>query len=65
VTTVKPRTLILHSSNDVLVPIDDSRELLRNSGLPQTALWEVGAEHDMTDTEALRALLEAVESFRR
>jgi hypothetical protein len=50
--------------NDVLVPIDDSRELLRNSGLSDTALREVGEEHDMTDPEALRALLEAVESFR-
>jgi hypothetical protein len=62
--TVKPRTLILHSPDDVLVPIDDSRELLRNSGLPQTALREVGDEHDMTDPDALRALVLAVESFR-
>ena len=61
---VKPRTLVLHSPDDVLVPIDDSRELVRNSGLPQTAMREVGEEHDMIDPEALRALLEAVESFR-
>jgi predicted esterase len=63
--TVKPRTVVLHSPNDVLVPIDDSRELFRNSGLPQTALREVGEEHDMTDPEALRALVLAVESFQR
>ncbi len=61
-TTVKPRTLVLHSPDDVLVPIDDNREMVRNSGLPQTVLREVGEEHDMTDPEALRALLEAVES---
>jgi hypothetical protein len=62
--TVKYRTLILHSPEDVLVLIDDSRELLRNSGLPGSALRVVGEEHDMTDPEALRALLDAVESFR-
>lgn len=62
--TVKPRTLLLHSPDDVLVPIDDSRELVRNSGLPETALRVVGEEHDMTDLEALRALILAVESFR-
>jgi hypothetical protein len=50
--------------NDVLVPIDDSRELLRNSSLPETALRVVGEEHDMTDPEALRALVVGVESFR-
>lgn len=61
---VKPRTLVLHSQNDVLVPIDDSRELLRNSGLPDIPLRVIGEEHDMTDPEALRALLDAVESFR-
>jgi hypothetical protein len=63
-TTVKPGTVILHSPEDVLVPIDDSRELVRNSGLPDNALREVGEEHDMIDPEALRALVEAVESFR-
>ncbi len=63
-TTVKPRTLILHSPEDVLVPIDDSRELLRQSGLPESALRVAGEEHDLIDQAALRALLEAVESFR-
>jgi alpha-beta hydrolase superfamily lysophospholipase len=63
-TTVKPRRLILHSSEDVLVPIDDSRELMRNSGLPDKALRVVGEEHDMDDPESLQAMLEAVESFR-
>jgi hypothetical protein len=62
--TVKPHTLILHSPDDVLVPIDDSRELVRNSGLPESALRVVGEEHDRTDPEALRAWLEADDSFR-
>ena len=61
---VKPGTLVLHSPDDVLVPIDDSRELLRNSGLPESALREIGEEHDMTHPDALSALLEAVASFR-
>ena len=64
VNVVNAGTLVLHSPDDVLVPIDDSRELLRNSGLPETALREIGEEHDMTDPEALSALLDAVDSFR-
>ena len=49
--------------NDVLVPIDASRELVRNSGLPETALREVGEEHDMIDPDGMSTLLDAVESF--
>jgi hypothetical protein len=64
VNAVNASTLVLHSPDDVLVPIDDSRELLRNSGLPETALRQIGEEHDMTDPEALSALLDAVDSFR-
>ena len=44
-TTVKPNTRILHSRQDETVPFADSRELLRNSGLPESALIEVGTEH--------------------
>ena len=62
--TVKARTVVLHSLNDVLVPIDDSRELVRGSGLPETALRVVGEEHDMDDPGALQALLDAVESLK-
>ena len=32
VTSVKPSTLILHSEHDAIIPIDDSRELVSNSG---------------------------------
>src|SRR6478735_8145956 len=41
-TTVKARALVLHSPDDVLVPIDGSRELVRDSGLSETALRVVG-----------------------
>lgn len=32
-TKVKARTVILHSSDDEIVPFDDSKELVRNSGI--------------------------------
>jgi hypothetical protein len=41
-TTVKPGTVILHSEADDVIPIADSRELLRASGLPESALIVVG-----------------------
>ena len=59
--TVKPGTVILHSRADDVVPFQDSRELLSLSGLPETALMEVGREHRLADPEPLQALLRAVE----
>ena len=47
-TKVKPGTLILHSPADEVVPFADSQELLRNSGLPESALIAVGNEHRLT-----------------
>jgi hypothetical protein len=63
VATVKPETAILHSPHDDLVSIDESQELLRNSGLPKRRLVAVGEDHRMIDEAAIMALLEAVESF--
>ena len=60
-TTVKPGTVILHSQADEVVPFADSQELLRNSGLPESALIVVGNEHRLADAESLKAMLEAVE----
>ena len=40
--TVKPDTVILHSRADDVIPFVDSEELARNSGLPASALIEVG-----------------------
>jgi alpha-beta hydrolase superfamily lysophospholipase len=59
--TVKPATIILHSPADDVVPFADSRELVRNSGLPESALIAVGTDHRLADTEPLRKMLEAVE----
>ena len=60
-TTVKPKTTILHSEADETVPIADSRELLKNSGLPESALIVVGTEHRLADEESLKAMERACE----
>jgi len=59
-TTVKPNTIILHSEGDETVSIADSRELLKNSGLPESALIVVGTEHRLADPESLEAMLNAI-----
>ncbi len=59
--SVKPGTVILHSRADDVVPFADSVELISMSGLPETALIEVGRDHRLADPEPLEALLRAVE----
>ena len=59
--TLKPGTTILHSRADDVVPFADSEELVRNSGLPATALVEVGNDHRLADPEPLKAMLQACE----
>jgi hypothetical protein len=58
--TVKPGTQILHSRADDVVPFEDSVELVSKSGLPKSALVEVGQDHRLADQELLEALLRAV-----
>lgn len=53
--TVKPDTAILHSRTDDVVPFADSEQLIRNSGLPASALVEVGTDHRLADPEPLAA----------
>jgi alpha-beta hydrolase superfamily lysophospholipase len=60
-TTVPPGTIVLHSEADDVVPIADSRELVRRSGLADSALVVVGCDHRLADPEPLRAMLEACE----
>ncbi len=60
-TKVKAGTIILHATGDDVIPITDSRALLRASGLPESALVVVGRDHNMVDEEAFRALQEAIE----
>ncbi len=58
---MKPGTVILHSKADDVVPFADSQELLRKSGLPESALIVVGTEHRLADPESLAKMLEVVE----
>ena len=60
-TSVKPNTTILHSRQDDVVPFENSVELVRNSGLPESALVEVGNDHRLADAEPLAKMLEACE----
>ncbi len=59
-TTVKPGTTILHSRHDETIPFADSEELVRNSGLPASALIEVGTDHRLANPEALEAMLATI-----
>ncbi len=59
VKTVKPGTMILHSQADDVIPFADSEELVSKSGLPATALIEVGNDHRLADPEPLAKMLEA------
>jgi hypothetical protein len=57
--TVKKNTTILHSRADEVIPFTDSEELVRNSGLPPSALIEVGSDHRLADAEPLAMMLRA------
>jgi alpha-beta hydrolase superfamily lysophospholipase len=59
--TVKAGTQVLHSRADEVVPFEDSVDLISKSGLPNSALIEVGQDHRLADPESLKALLRAVE----
>ena len=43
------------------MPFAESRELLRNSGLPESALIEIGTEHRLADEESLEAMMKECE----
>jgi hypothetical protein len=51
----------LHSRADGVVPFADSEELVRNSGLPETVLVEIGTHHRLAYPEPLAAMLRACE----
>ena len=56
---VKKNTTFLHSRADDVVPFTDSEQLVRNSGLPASALIEVGNDHRLADPEPLEGMLRA------
>jgi hypothetical protein len=57
----KPGTVILHSRADDVVPFADSEDLVRLSGLPASALIELGSDHRLADPEPLAAMLRECE----
>ena len=57
----KSGTMILHSRGDYWIAFADSEALVRNSGLPSSALIEVGNDHRLADPEPLEAMLRACE----
>jgi hypothetical protein len=61
VRSVKAGTQIIHSRADDVVPFQDSLDLISISGLPASALIEVGQDHRLADPEPLEALLRAVD----
>jgi alpha-beta hydrolase superfamily lysophospholipase len=62
---VKPGTVILHSEADDVIAIADSRELVRASRLPESALVVVGTDHRLADSEPLKAMLEAYQQSKQ
>jgi hypothetical protein len=60
--TVKPGSVILHSEAEDVIPFAESRELIMNCALPESALIVVGSGHRLADPEPLRAMLEACEA---
>ena len=56
---IRPTTLREHGFD--VIAIEDSRELLRRSGLQETQLVTVGECHKMTDKKAFETLFDAVE----
>jgi hypothetical protein len=57
---VGPRTIILHSPHDDLIPAADSQALAQQSNLPADQLLLLGQGHTMTDPESLAALVTAI-----
>ena len=57
--TVKAGTVILHSRADDVIAFADSEKLVRDSGLPASALIEVGSDHRLADAESLESMLNA------
>ena len=59
---VKAGTTILHSRRDPVVPLSDSEELIRDSGLAPSCLIAGGRDHHLSDPESLTLLLAACQA---
>ena len=60
-TKVKANTTILHSRQEDAIQFTNSLELVRNSGLPESPVIEVGTDHRLAEPEPLAKTLEACE----
>lgn len=60
--SVKPGMVILHAEEDEVIPIAESRELLRLSKLPESSLIVVGHDHRLADPASLATMLRACEA---
>ena len=61
----KPGSRILHSAYDDVVPIENSRRLVQESGLPDDCLVVAGENHRMVDEAAFAALVAMIERTRQ
>ncbi len=57
----RPGTVVLHSEADDVIPFADSRELMRVSGLPESALIVVSNDHRLADPKPMQTMLFACE----
>lgn len=55
-TQVPLRTLIMHSTQDDVIPFDDSVSLIENSSLSRSHLIEIGSDHRLATPDALELL---------
>jgi hypothetical protein len=61
VTKLKPRSMILHSRKDDVIPFEESEELVARSSLSPETLFEVGSHHRLADGSSLSVMLRACE----
>ena len=57
VKALKSSTVILHSRADDVIAFADSEALVKQFGLPASALIEIGSDHRLADPEPLEKML--------
>ncbi|AMV31065.1 Alpha/beta hydrolase family protein [Pirellula sp. SH-Sr6A] len=56
VSRLTPKSIVLHSRNDEVIPFEDSVLLVQQSNLPADVLIEVGEDHRLADESSLSVL---------
>lgn len=57
VTKLKPKSVILHSRKDEVIPFEESEELVARNSLSPETLMEVGSDHRLADESSLSVML--------